>query len=384
MKKFYIIPLLTLVIVGCSPVKQMNQAITVAEKTNPEVIGCQKDLRICPDGTKLARLAPECEFPACPDSTNKTINAQDMKEVADVFQLSFDIPSDWEIEYVSQIESINIYNPSSPEQDIRDKSQIFIRYFKANDFLTLATVNVFDRVNTTIANRPAVIYDIEKKTTTVNFPNQPWWRNQRHFVTDVRETDANPTTFYVIGRRPDLNQAIWDEFLNSLKVNQTKTQNISYTKNRVTKKPFGIYVTPQNSPVSPEKFTGYHTGIDLEYDTTEKIGVTSLADGEIVFSGTVSGYGGVVAAKQNINNQNYIVIYGHLNSDLKTIKQKGELIKKDELIGFLGEAYSSETDGERKHLHLAFYKGSDINLKGYTSSEENLLNWDDPAKIIFN
>ncbi|KKQ38871.1 MAG: Exopolysaccharide biosynthesis protein, sugar transferase domain protein [Candidatus Moranbacteria bacterium GW2011_GWC2_37_73] len=33
---------------------------------------------------------------------------------------------------------------------------------------------------------------------------------------------------------------------------------------RITKKPFGIYVNPKNSPVNPERFTGYHSAVDLE------------------------------------------------------------------------------------------------------------------------
>ncbi|MCL5774898.1 MAG: hypothetical protein M1333_01655, partial [Patescibacteria group bacterium] len=33
---------------------------------------------------------------------------------------------------------------------------------------------------------------------------------------------------------------------------------------RVTKKPFGIKISPQNSPVSPERFSGFHTGVDFE------------------------------------------------------------------------------------------------------------------------
>lgn len=33
---------------------------------------------------------------------------------------------------------------------------------------------------------------------------------------------------------------------------------------RITKKPFGVFVTPQNSPVNPERFRGYHTGTDFE------------------------------------------------------------------------------------------------------------------------
>jgi hypothetical protein len=37
------------------------------------------------------------------------------------------------------------------------------------------------------------------------------------------------------------------------------------SKAGLQKKPFGIYITPENSPVQPENFTGYHTGIDVEY-----------------------------------------------------------------------------------------------------------------------
>ncbi|NTU99252.1 hypothetical protein HGA64_04600 [Candidatus Falkowbacteria bacterium] len=39
---------------------------------------------------------------------------------------------------------------------------------------------------------------------------------------------------------------------------------ISDALSRVTKKPFGIKVSPKNSSVSPERFTGYHTGVDFE------------------------------------------------------------------------------------------------------------------------
>jgi len=38
---------------------------------------------------------------------------------------------------------------------------------------------------------------------------------------------------------------------------------------RVSKKPFGIFITPQNSPVQPEKFRGYHTGADFEIFSDE-------------------------------------------------------------------------------------------------------------------
>src|SRR3990172_8522253 len=52
---------------------------------------------------------------------------------------------------------------------------------------------------------------------------------------------------------------------------------------RVTKKPFGIYITPQNSPVQPERFRGYHTAVDIEYgDVSEEVPVYAIWDGEIV------------------------------------------------------------------------------------------------------
>src|SRR3989338_610817 len=38
---------------------------------------------------------------------------------------------------------------------------------------------------------------------------------------------------------------------------------------RVTKKPFGIKISPTSSPVSPERFSGYHTGVDFEVSEEE-------------------------------------------------------------------------------------------------------------------
>lgn len=54
---------------------------------------------------------------------------------------------------------------------------------------------------------------------------------------------------------------------------------------RITKKPFGIYITPQNSPVQPERFSGYHTGDDAEYgDVAADVPVYAVYDGQIVLS----------------------------------------------------------------------------------------------------
>ena len=56
-----------------------------------------------------------------------------------------------------------------------------------------------------------------------------------------------------------------------------------------TKKPFGIYITPEKSPVLPERFKGYHTGIDIEEIQGEKVPVMAIADGEVItITGTFS------------------------------------------------------------------------------------------------
>lgn len=168
--------------------------------------------------------------------------------------------------------------------------------------------------------------------------------------------------------------------------NQNQNENVSLVdpidqfRIRITKKPFGIYVTPQNSPVSPEKFTGYHTGTDVEYgDITSDVPVFAINDGDIVRSGTASGYGGYLVLKTTIlNNMTANVLYGHLRpSSLAT----GH-VKKGQQIAVLGTAYSAETDGERRHLHISIPKNGRLDIKGYVQNKSELANWYDPAEIL--
>ncbi|MFA6308113.1 MAG: M23 family metallopeptidase [Patescibacteria group bacterium] len=151
---------------------------------------------------------------------------------------------------------------------------------------------------------------------------------------------------------------------------------------RITKKPFGVYITPQTSPVQPEKFTGYHTGVDIEYADAidNNIVVRAIADGVVVRSGWVSGYGGMIAIGHNIDNKDYIVIYGHLDPDSLPLINT-QVFKGDD-IAILGKGYSNETDGERKHLHFAIYTGKDINVRGYVASKAELAKWLDPVEFL--
>ncbi|MFA6467034.1 MAG: M23 family metallopeptidase [Patescibacteria group bacterium] len=151
---------------------------------------------------------------------------------------------------------------------------------------------------------------------------------------------------------------------------------------RISKKPFGIYISPDNSPVQPEKFTGYHTGVDVEYGdlAEDTIPVLAIADGEVLRSAWVSGYGGMLAIRHQIEGKSYIVIYGHLSPN--SLAKLGQKVSAGDIIGNLGQAYSQETAGERKHLHLAIYTGSDINVKGYVARQSDLSLWLDPVEFF--
>jgi len=153
---------------------------------------------------------------------------------------------------------------------------------------------------------------------------------------------------------------------------------------RVTKKPFGIFVTPQNSPVQPEKFRGYHTGADFEIFPEEldaDVPVRAVCAGKLQAKKYATGYGGVAVESCDLNGQPITVIYGHLK--LASVNSSvGTDLKAGDAIGVLGKAYSAETSGERKHLHLGFHKGASVNILGYVQNKAELSGWIDPCLYI--
>jgi len=155
-------------------------------------------------------------------------------------------------------------------------------------------------------------------------------------------------------------------------------------QNRVTKKPFGIYITSQNSPVQPERFSGYHTGVDFETFSDEAnvdVPIYAFCDGKILVKEYASGYGGVLVQSCVVENQPVTIIYGHLR--LSSINKKvDDSLIKGETIGVLGTGYSTETNGERKHLHFGIHKGTTINILGYVQKKEALNNWLDPMNLL--
>ena len=155
---------------------------------------------------------------------------------------------------------------------------------------------------------------------------------------------------------------------------------ISIGKNRITKKTLGTYVTPASSPIQPEKFTGFHTGLDFETFPNEQsidIPINAVCEGKVLFTGHVNGYGGVMIQSCTYKGEAVTILYGHLRQSTISVK-KNDPIKVGDRIAVLGKGFSAETDGERKHLHLGIHTGNSIEYRGYVKNENELSEWIDP------
>jgi len=159
---------------------------------------------------------------------------------------------------------------------------------------------------------------------------------------------------------------------------------LSRASERVTRKSFGLFVTPKNSPVQPEKFSGYHTGTDFEIFPDEEnadVPVKAVCNGKLLTKKPATGYGGVAVESCELNGEPITVVYGHLK--LTSINFKvGDKINVGDTFSTLGRGYSSETSGERKHLHLGFRKGAAVNILGYVQNKSELARWLDPCQFV--
>ncbi|TSC64505.1 MAG: hypothetical protein G01um1014106_99 [Parcubacteria group bacterium Gr01-1014_106] len=344
--------------------------------------GCVPSPREQVRSTPRTAATPSREVPVSSFAT-KRIDLRSIPGVPDAFaSVSVEVPSGWEAGVVSSLEAVNLYDPAAPGASPREQSQIFLRHFSANDFLTLSTVTIHEREQTTVVDRPAVRYVIEKRARVPNFPAQPSWRNIRHAVVDVRLVDANPSIFLVIGKRPDLLEDVFNRFLNSLEVQQQRSAEVVYPvrgfASAITKKPFGLFVRPGQSPVEPERFTGYHAAVDAELPADTP--VFSIAAGTSLRSGRVSGYGGLVVIEHRVEGQRLVGVYGHLDpADLPPV---GKRIDAGGRIGKLGGGFTHETDGERPHLHFGLYAGPGVDVRGYVPTEKDLALWRDPIHFL--
>lgn len=306
-----------------------------------------------------------------------------------MYRFSAEVPSGWEVEHVPAIQSINIFDPSDVHETNRDKSQIFIRQFEASQFLTLNTVTIFDQEKTIRHGRDAVKYYIEKKPGVADFREQPYWRNLRHNLIDIRLTKKSPSVFYVFSYHPELDEEVFEAFIDSLEFHNDKASFVfpmDQFEKRISKKPFGLEVSPTNSPVQPERFSGFHTAVDLEVFRNEiekPVNVVAACGGEMLSADTVNGYGGLVVQECLYGDQSIAVLYGHMNIANVQVKP-GQYLQPGQQIGVLGNHESSQTSGERKHLHFGMYKrsGFDLDIRGYVPTKDQLDSWINPQDVL--
>lgn len=153
---------------------------------------------------------------------------------------------------------------------------------------------------------------------------------------------------------------------------------------RVTKKPFGIFITPKDSPIQPEKFRGYHTGTDFEIlpeESKADVSVRAVCLGTIAVKRFATGYGGAVVQRCELGGKPVTVVYGHL-ALASVAAAIGESVERGDVIGVLGASGSADTDGERKHLHLGIHQGTVIDIRGYVAGKQALAAWLDPCEFF--
>ena len=311
------------------------------------------------------------------------------------FQFSADILSSWNVEYHSDEGLIAILDKDSGG-GIND-ALIIMGRTSQEDFSEIKDSSV-KKGEVGVGRRDGVIYDIlpakdngtgesgeEKKEKD---EQQKFWTGESREAVLVEYNDTeNSDVFYLI-KSPSFSQEDFLAFLDSFVFyNDEESFNppLIDAEKRITKKPFGKEVSPGNSPVKPEIFSGFHTGTDFEImegEEDENILVFSVCGGEIVEARKASGYGGVVVQKCFLNDEVITVIYGHLSLEDISKLEEGMYFSPGKSLGMLGEGESEDTDGERKHLHLGIKRGEKVDISGYVQDEKDLEDWLDFEKII--
>jgi len=163
---------------------------------------------------------------------------------------------------------------------------------------------------------------------------------------------------------------------------------VSDFSGRQSLKSFGQYFERKDyvgkEDIFPNQFLGYHAGIDLEASPSElnqPVPVYAVSSGQIIYSGFMSGYGGLIL--QKLEGDNLVALYGHLQQS--GLPKLGSQVAAGSHLAFLGSAFSADTAGERKHLHFGIYRGVGSYYKGYETSVSALnLRWLNPSDYLLS
>lgn len=162
---------------------------------------------------------------------------------------------------------------------------------------------------------------------------------------------------------------------------------VSQFTTRQSYKSFGQYIDKNfyigKTDLFPNQFIGYHAAIDLEIFPGElnlSVPVYAVADGKVVYAAPVSGYGGLILLQ--LTGTGDTALYGHVKLINLPFKV-GDMVVAGTRLTYLGDAFSSQTGGERKHLHFGIYKGTDLYFRGYEPTPAALnFRWLNPTDFL--
>ncbi len=100
--------------------------------------------------------------------------------------------------------------------------------------------------------------------------------------------------------------------------------------------------------------TSFHKGIDIDGAREER--VLAAAGGEVVFSGTMSGYGTVVMID---HGSRLLTVYAHLSRSIVKLEDR---VERGQTVGYVGS--SGRTNGTHLHFEVR-YKGVPVDPLGY-------------------
>jgi murein DD-endopeptidase MepM/ murein hydrolase activator NlpD len=315
-------------------------------------------------------------------STVKLFSAATIVGSESVFDFSMYIPDSWTVSFDRKYDSLSFIDGAATSNNNSDQTLIFVKFYRSGNIYIPPSFKVLSRQDAQVGDQPGIDATVEKKPNYPALPHEPAWRNGKH---QFLETTGNKAGFYAFARNPMISDSVFHAVMATLDISPKNLlfYPIDNFRQGITKKPFAIFVSPTSSPVYPERFTGYHTGVDIESTITassNSISVYSIADGLVLESGRLAGYGGYAAIQHQIDGVKILAIYGHLNP--KNVMKRGVIVKAGQIIDNLGKAYSAETDGERQHLHFGLYIGEGVNLAGYVQNIDDLGLWLDPVKFF--
>ena len=100
-----------------------------------------------------------------------------------------------------------------------------------------------------------------------------------------------------------------------------------------------------------KEYRNVHLGVD--YWLPEQTPVHTLLDGEVIVSTNNKGfkaYGGLIILKHQLDDFEFFTLYGHLSLKSINAKNIGDIVKKGECIGYLGDP--KENGQWVPHLHF--------------------------------